>query len=190
MLLQKSPPDTTDRRPERPNHSAAVPGLGTWTFLMQCYEGACFRLVKTKRGVDLYLLGDRRKIRASWHLGVLLHVHRGWRAIQRDQEVFDNYYLIATDTPDEYFVCSLPIGDYTIVPRTNPDGQIVWWYDPGYVDDSPVEPELEPESRALIKQRQRPTPAPVRKPIPRASLRSATSPSCQQTPKVMKARLR
>ena len=138
---------------------------------MQC-ENARFRLVTTRRGVNLFIRGaDKKQMRASWHLHALLNLHRGFRSVQRGQEVFDQYLPLETDDPHEYFVCSLPPGDYTIVARNGGDGNTLWWYDPSYADvDDELQPKLPPELRH-VRVRQRPLPAPVKPILAKATLK-------------------
>ena len=170
MLMDKLPPELTmPERPERPGRTPLPPGLGTWSFLMQC-ENARFRLVTTRRGVNLFIQGaDKYQMRASWHLHALLNLHRGFRAIQRDQEVFDRYLPRETNDPREWFLCSLPTGNYAIVAKNGGDGNVLWWYDPADVDDKLAQPKLPPELRHV---RQRPLP-PVKPTIKKATLKPA-----------------
>lgn len=194
MLKQKLPPTTDDpdhdprpERPERPR-SDLPDGLGKWEFLVQC-EDARFYLSRTKSGeLNLYLVGDKRKLRASWQLGVLLRLHRAWSAIQLDEEVFPNYYLSPTNDVDEFYVCTLPrSGSYAVTPRIDVmRGDNLWWHDPAASDEAwMLEPKLPPELQRLgVKLRPRSTPALA--PVKRASLKSA--PTNRQ--KIQKARLR
>ena len=93
--MERLPPETTvPERPERPGRTPLPAGLGTWIFMMQC-ENARFRLVTTRRGVNLFIRGaDPKLMRASWHLSALLNLHRGFRSVQRKQEAFHSPIVV------------------------------------------------------------------------------------------------
>ena len=134
-MLCKLPPeaDVADHR-RRPVPDPLPLDLGTWTFLAQVESKGRFRLEKTKRGVNVYFLVTERPLRllASWHMSNIVDVSRGFRAIQRRQAVFQDYEVIETDEENEFFLCSLPHGEYHVTPRIDGDGCVLWWYDSCY----------------------------------------------------------
>jgi hypothetical protein len=174
MSMQRLPPEITERRderPERPRRRPLPPGLGRWEFMVQTDNGK-LRLEPTRRGVNLFWKrAPDTSLRASWHMHCLLNLYRGLRAVQRGQEVFEKYDVIESDDdPNDYFVCSLPPADYHITPRSDAEGQVLWWYDSACDDQSILKPRLPPELRHL---RLRPVSKPVKKVIPRATLKQS-----------------
>src|ERR1700722_188079 len=100
MLMQRIPPETTERerRPERP--SPMPRDLGVWRFLAQTEDQSRFHLVRTRRGVNLFWVSPgpaSDTMVASWHLHGLLWANRGFRPIQRRERLHKAYDTIATD---------------------------------------------------------------------------------------------
>jgi hypothetical protein len=182
MAFMRRPPEITERsHPERPMRPPPDK-IGTWSFLAQTQSGR-LRLVEKQSGIEVFWRQDPgTPLRGGWHMRCLCELYRSLAAVCQGQEgvYYEEYHPLPTDDdPTEFYICTLPPGIYVITPGAEPEGQLIWWYDPSWLDEvqemrqrywptrdqTNAAPQLPPEVLAKLRS------APIKPTVKRLHLR-------------------
>ena len=139
MGFMRLPPEISERRDEQPERPLRSPPdkIGTWSCLAQTYNG-WLHLAEHKSGIDLFWRREPgTHLDRGWLMSSLCDLYRGLAAVCQGQDgvAYETYHPLPTDDPDEFYVCMLPPGIYVVTPGPGPEGQILWWYDPSWLDE-------------------------------------------------------